>query len=61
MPNNMMTLPEAADYLGATVRGLRHWISTGQLPAYRLGARAIRVKREDLDAMLQPVTPTKAR
>lgn len=32
-------------------RTLRKWIAEGDLPAYRLGGRAVRIRREDLEAI----------
>ena len=30
------------------------WIDSGKLPAYRLGPRSIRIRRQDLETVLQP-------
>lgn len=46
-----LSLIEAADYLGITPAGVRKFIASGQLPAYRLGKRPIRIRLEDLDGM----------
>lgn len=52
--------PEAAAVLGITLRTLRKWIAEGDVPAYRLNSRLIRLKREDLDLLLHPI-PTGGR
>lgn len=45
-----LTLPEAAEVVGQSVKTLRRRISAGTLVAYRFGPRSIRVKRADLEA-----------
>lgn len=59
MAQNLITLPEAAEYLGLSVQTLRLWIDNGRIPAYRVGQKFIRVKVADIEAMIQPVPPTK--
>jgi excisionase family DNA binding protein len=49
---------EAAEFLGVHVQTMRGYIRTGKLPALRLaGERALRIKREDLLALLEPYNP----
>ena len=49
---------EAAEFLGVHVQTIRGYIRTGKLPALRLaGERALRIKREDLLALLEPFKP----
>jgi excisionase family DNA binding protein len=49
---------EAAEFLGVHVQTIRGYIRTGKLPALRLaGERALRIKREDLLALLEPYNP----
>jgi excisionase family DNA binding protein len=49
---------EAAEYLGVHVQTIRGYIRTGKLPALRLaGERALRIKRKDLLALLEPYNP----
>ncbi len=47
------TLREAADRLGVSDRTLRRRIADGDLMAYRLGKRLIRVRTADVDALLR--------
>ena len=54
--NELLPLKDAAGLVPCSVRTLRRRIAEGKLPAYRSG-QLIRVKRADLDAMLQPVNP----
>lgn len=53
-------LKEGADYLSITEQSLRRYIAEGRIQGYRLGKRALRVDRTDLDALLIPV-PSAAR
>lgn len=46
---------QAAEYLGITDRTLRRMIAAGDLPAYRLGPRLLRIDVGDLDALMRPV------
>jgi excisionase family DNA binding protein len=49
---------EAAEFLGVHVQTIRGYIRLGKLPALRLaGERALRIKREDLLALLEPFKP----
>jgi excisionase family DNA binding protein len=49
---------EAAEALGIHVQTLRAYVRSGKLPAHRLaGERAIRIRRPDLDKLLEPVLP----
>lgn len=49
------TIPEAARLLEVSPATLWRWIATRRLPAYRVGPRRIRVKREDLVALVRPI------
>jgi excisionase family DNA binding protein len=53
-PSPYMTRAEAAKYLGVTTRGLDLMIADGRLKAYQLGSRVIRLRRDEIDAALQP-------
>jgi excisionase family DNA binding protein len=48
------TVPEAARLLEVSPATLWRWIATRRLPAYRVGPRRIRVRREDLEALIRP-------
>lgn len=50
-----VTIAEAAEYLAVTPKTIRNLIARGDLTGYRLGARAIRVDRAELDALLTPI------
>jgi excisionase family DNA binding protein len=59
MPTSILgdpTINEAAEYLNTSTKFIRRRIADGSLPAYRLrGSRLIRIRREDLDALKQPI------
>jgi len=52
---SLLTIEGAADMLAVHPRTIRRYISSGDLPAYRLGARQIRVKHDDVTALLAPI------
>jgi excisionase family DNA binding protein len=50
-----MSLSEAANYTGLSTKTLRRRIEDGTLTGYRAGPREIRLDRNDIDAMFEPV------
>jgi len=48
------TVAEAAELLRVSEPTIRRWIDSGRLPASRVGARAIRIRRRDLAAVAEP-------
>lgn len=53
-----LNIPAAAAIADRHPNTIRTWVRTGLLPAYRIGPRDIRIRRDDLDAVLsRPVTP----
>src|SRR5574341_1902539 len=52
----LFTVDQAAEFLGVHHQTLRGYNKSGKLPAYRLaGEKVLRIKREDLMALLEPV------
>ncbi len=52
----LLTVDQAAEFLGIHHQTLRGYIKSGKLPAYRLaGEKVLRIKRDDLMALLEPV------
>lgn len=45
----------AAERLGCTPKTIRRFIARGELKAYRLGKRTIRVDLNEVDALLRPI------
>jgi excisionase family DNA binding protein len=53
-----LTPEEAAEALSIHVQTLRAYVRSGKLPALRLaGERAIRIRRNDLETVLEPLVP----
>jgi excisionase family DNA binding protein len=53
-----LTPEEAAEALSIHVQTLRAYVRSGKLPALRLaGERAIRIRRQDLATVLEPLVP----
>ncbi len=49
------TVAEAAAVLDVSPSTIWRWIKAKKLPAYRVGERAIRIKKDDLAAIIQPL------
>jgi excisionase family DNA binding protein len=49
-----MSIANVAVYLNVTTRTVQQMIADGRLPAYRLGPRVVRLRRDDVDAALTP-------
>lgn len=59
MSSELLSVEQAAEYLGVNPLTVRRRIACGQIPGYRLGPRLIRIKREDLEALLQRIPTAK--
>ncbi len=58
---SLLSPDAAAAVLGIHTQTLRGYIKNGKLPAYRLaGERAIRIRRDDLMSLLEPLNPEEA-
>jgi excisionase family DNA binding protein len=56
LSRELFTVDQAAEFLGVHHQTLRGYIKSGKLPAYRLaGEKVLRIKREDLMTLLEPV------
>jgi excisionase family DNA binding protein len=53
-----LTVRQAAERMGISARLVRRLIASGQLPAYRVGTKVIRIDSDDLRKAVQPVTPS---
>ena len=49
-----LTVAEAADELAVTERFIRKLIADGDLRAVKVGARVVRIRRNDLEDLLRP-------
>jgi len=57
----LLSIKEAAEYLRVSTKTIRRWIKANELPAYRVGAKNIVLRVNDLDRMLQPINePTQS-
>lgn len=54
------TVSEAARILDVSPSTVWRWIEADKLPAYRVGPRAIRIKKQDLAAVVQPARAKRA-
>jgi excisionase family DNA binding protein len=55
-----LTPEEAAEALGIHVQTLRAYVRSGKLPALRVaGERSLRIRRTDLEKVLEPLVPEK--
>lgn len=54
------SLEAAAERLDVHPRSLRRAIARGELTGYRFGRKMIRIDREDVDALLQPIPTASA-
>ncbi len=59
MGTELLSVEQAATYLGVNRLTVRRRIASGDIPAYRLGPRLIRIRPEDLDALLRPIPSAK--
>lgn len=50
-----VTVAEVAAELRVTQRFVRHMIATGELRAVKVGARIVRIRHEDVEALLRPI------
>ncbi len=52
-PPEWLTVEQVAEWLQVSTKTIRRYIEAGTLPAVNLGGRAIRIRREDIEAWLQ--------
>lgn len=49
------TIGQTAEHFGVDVKTIRRWIAQGRLSAYRVGPRLIRVDRESIIKLANPI------
>lgn len=54
-PGRFLSIAETAELWGTTERFVRLCIARGDLTAYRIGSRMIRLKSADVDAFAHPI------
>jgi excisionase family DNA binding protein len=58
MPHDVssdLTVAQVAEKYGVHINTVRNWIRDGVLPAYRIGARTIRIRPSDVAAVATPL------
>jgi len=61
-PRRIVTVDQAASFLGVTPRSIRNYISKGLFPAYRVpGTRGIRVDLDEINRKMRLIPATVAR
>ncbi len=53
LQHEWLTVEQAAEWLQVSVKTIRRYIEGGSLPAFNLGGRALRIRRQDLESWLQ--------
>jgi excisionase family DNA binding protein len=54
-PRTLISIDEAAELLGCTTRSVRRWIADGDLVAYRIKNKLIRLDLDDVYGLLRPI------
>jgi excisionase family DNA binding protein len=52
--SGLCTVAEAASMLGVSPSTIWRWVDAGKLPAFRVGPKAIRIRRQDVEAAVRP-------
>lgn len=52
--HDMMTIREVAELLRVSEITVARWIKQGRLPAFRVGPRAVRIRRADVVGLMKP-------
>ena len=59
MPEKLLTLQEASIVLGISEHELKSLVKKGELPAYKIGGRFLRFRKEQIEALTKAF-PTKS-
>ena len=59
MAPEWMTTDDVCEYLQVSRSTVYRWVSEGKLPGYKFGGTR-RYKREDVDALAEPIAPAEA-
>lgn len=51
----LISLTEAAEYMGVHTRTMRRYIAEGRVKGYRVGPRLVKVDKADLDGLMRPI------
>ncbi|MGV9745801.1 helix-turn-helix transcriptional regulator [Rhodococcus zopfii] len=58
MSRRNVTVAEAAEHYGLSVKTVRRYIADGRIPAHRLGPKLVRLDLDEVDAVLTARTQT---
>src|ERR687885_608706 len=53
---DLLTMREVAGLLRVSEVTVARWVKQGRLPAYRVGPRAVRLRRSDVERVMEPVS-----
>ncbi len=56
MPEKLLTAEEASGLLGISEEDIKKMVKKGELPAYQIGGRFLRFRREQLEAIRNGIT-----
>ncbi|MEE9499825.1 MAG: helix-turn-helix domain-containing protein [Candidatus Omnitrophota bacterium] len=56
MPEKLLTAEEAAGLLGISEEEIKKMVKKGELPAYQIGGRFLRFRREQIEAIKNGIT-----
>jgi excisionase family DNA binding protein len=51
--NEMLTADEVAKIMKVSIKTVRNWVQSGELPTISIGSREYRISRRDLDAFIE--------
>lgn len=57
VPPAFVSRAAAAEHLGIDTRTLDRMIADGEVPAYRVGRKLVRLRWADVEALLVPIDP----
>lgn len=60
MPNDFLSVAEAADQLGVSKETLRRWVEERRVRHIRFPSGAIRFRPSDIAELLEPIEPGEA-
>ena len=55
VPDDLISMEQAAERLNLNPRTIRGWIDDGRIRGWRLGPRLIKVSKAEVDGQLQPM------
>lgn len=56
MPEKLLTIEEVSSLLGVTEERLRGLVEKGELPAYKIGGKFLRFRKEQVEAIMAEIS-----